>query len=87
MSDEKPNGETNENEKLLNLMRFWLFGTFIIVFAAITIYLGSVAGSIAGRQTVNPLLALRAGWPIWVVTGVLCVATYYGYKWYLGRKA
>ena len=26
--------------KLLNLMRFWLFGTFVIVWAAITTYIG-----------------------------------------------
>ena len=31
---------SEEKTKVLNLMRFWLFGTFVIVFAAITIYIG-----------------------------------------------
>ena len=82
MSDEKPSGELSGNEKLLNLMRFWLFGTFVMISAATTT--GAWLFSIADP---DPLTALRVSWPGWAVTAVLCVATYYGYKWYLGRKA
>jgi hypothetical protein len=66
-----------DKTKLLNLMRFWLFGTFIIVFAAITVYIGLFVG----WQS-----ALTRGLPIWGVTAVLCVVWYFAYAWWLGRK-
>ena len=69
----------DEKGNLMNLMRFWLFGMFIIVFVAITMYIGLFTDR-------NPWVALRAGFPIWGITGALCVVWYYGYKWYLGRK-
>ena len=31
---------SDEKTRLLNLMRIWLFGTFIIVWSAITLYIG-----------------------------------------------
>ncbi|TET31551.1 MAG: hypothetical protein E3J69_09955 [Anaerolineales bacterium] len=70
---------SEENTKLLNLMRFWLFGTFIIVWAAITMYIGMFTNQ-------NWLMALRAGLPIWGTVAALCIVFYYGYKMYLGRK-
>jgi len=66
-------------DKKLKLMRFWLFGIFVIVFAALTAFL-----YLASKG--NIWLAIQAGWPIWLLTAVLCVAAYYGYQWYLGRK-
>ena len=66
-----------DNTKLLGLMRYWLFGTFIIVFVAITVYIGLFVG------WANALLS---GLPIWGITGILCLVAYFGYKWYLGRK-
>ena len=68
-----------DKTKLLNLMRFWLFCTFIIVFAAITTYLVMFTGG-------NIVQALLAGWPIWIITAVLCVVWYFFYKWYLNRQ-
>jgi hypothetical protein len=68
-----------EKVKLLNLMRFWLFGTFIIVFAATTIYTGLYTNR-------NWVEALRVSLPVWGITAVLCVIWYYVYKWYIGRK-
>ena len=65
--------------KLLNLMRFWLFGTFVIVWAAITTYIGLFTNR-------DWWVAIKAGFPIWGITAVLCVVAYYGYKWWLGRK-
>ncbi len=69
-----------DKNKLLNLMRFWLFGTFVIVFAATTVYVGLFTD----RNWVN---AIQTSLPVWVITAVLCVAWYYIYKWYIGRKA
>jgi len=70
---------TPEKEKLLKLMRFWLFGTFLIVFAAITLYIGMFTSR-------DWMLALRQGFPIWAITAVLCAGTYYGYKAWIARK-
>jgi len=70
---------TPEKEKLLKLMRFWLFGTFLIVFAAITLYIGMFTSR-------DWMLALRQGFPIWAITAVLCVGAYYGYKAWTTRK-
>ncbi len=68
-----------EKVSLLNLFRFWLFGTFVIVFSAITMYIGLFTNR-------DPWLALRAGFPIWGITGALCVVWYFGYKWFLNRE-
>jgi hypothetical protein len=68
-----------EKTRLLNLMRFWLFGTFVIVFAAITAYIGIYTDR-------DWMLAIRAGLPIWGLTAVLCLAAYFGYRYYLIRK-
>lgn len=69
----------DDKAKRLKLMRFWLFGLFVIVFAGVTavLYLPAL-GSVG--------LAVVAGWPIWVLTAVLCLAVYFGYQWYLNRK-
>jgi len=65
--------------KKLKLMRFWLFGIFVIVFAGLTAFLYF-------PNLGNIWRAVLSGWTIWLLTAVLCVAVYYGYKWYLGRK-
>jgi hypothetical protein len=65
--------------KLLNLMRFWLFGTFVIVWTAITMYIGLFTNR-------DWLLAIQAGLPIWGTTAVLCVVWYMVYKTYLKRR-
>jgi len=70
---------SEDKTKLLNLMRFWLFGTFIIVWAAITLYIGLFTDQ-------DWILALRAGLPIWGTIGVICIVFYFGYKMWLGRK-
>ena len=68
-----------EKGKLLNLMRFWLFGTFVIVFAAITAYIAMLNNANIGQ-------ALLKGLPIWGLTAILCIIWYFFYQWYLGRK-
>jgi len=69
-----------ENKKLLNLMRFWLFSTFVIVFVAVNIYAGIFANH-------DWLLALSKTFPIWGITAVLCVAWYFVYSAILKRRS
>ncbi len=64
----------------LKLMRFWLFGTFIIIFAAATVYVGGAVG--AGLSILSELNY----WLAMLVAALLCVAWYYIYKWYLNRQ-
>ena len=69
-----------EKTKMLGLMKFWLFGTFIIIFAATTVYTGGALGL--------GLLIMQEAfyWYAMVITAALCVAWYYVYRWYLNRK-
>ncbi|GAB4579569.1 MAG: hypothetical protein Fur0022_23070 [Anaerolineales bacterium] len=70
----------NDKEKMLGLMRFWLFGTFIIVFAATTVFLG-------GPYKLGTLIfGIPSYWVSMVATALLCVGWYYVYKWYLDRQ-
>jgi hypothetical protein len=71
----------DEKEKMLKLMRFWLFGTFLIVFVAATVYIGGALG------TGLAIFSQLNFWIAFVVTAVICVLWYYLYKWYLERKS
>jgi len=65
-------------DKKLKLMRFWLFGTFVIVFAAATVYVGQFTG-----------MAILGDWRYWaslVITAALCVGAFFLYKAYLDKK-
>jgi hypothetical protein len=66
-------------EKKLKLMRYWLFGIFVLVFAGLTAFLYLVSRK-------NLWLALSSGWMIWGGTAVLCILAYFGYKWFINRK-
>ena len=68
-------------EKKLKLMRFWLFGIFVLFFAMETALVYRVAGG-------NIVLAVGQSslWLLWLLTAVLCVLVYYLYKWILGRQ-
>src|SRR3972149_8368743 len=70
---------SEHNVQLLKLMRFWLFGTFVIVVAALTAYIGLFTGQ-------DWLTALEAGFPIWGITAVLCIGWDVGYSLWLRRK-
>ena len=67
-----------EKDKLLKLMRFWLFGTFIIVFAAVTVFAGMIVGMAIFSQLNY--------WLIIGITAIVCVAGYYIYKGYLDKQ-
>jgi hypothetical protein len=69
----------SDKKSMLKLMRFWLFGTFVIVWTAITIYIGLFTSG-------DWWTAIRAGFPIWGICGVLCFVVYYGYKTYQSRR-
>ncbi len=69
-----------DKDKMLGLMRFWLFGTFIIVFAATTVYTGGAV------QMGLEVLKQPNYWISMAVVAVLCVVWYYVYKWYLDRQ-
>lgn len=77
MAEEK--SMSDEKKKLLNLMRFWLFGTFVIVWAAITMYIGLFADR-------DWWLAIKSGFPIWATVGVLCIIWYFVYKYILVQR-
>ena len=67
-----------DDEKKLKLMRFWLFGTFIIIFAAATVYVGQFTGT-----------AVFGEWRYWLAMGiaaVLCVGSFFLYKALISRK-
>lgn len=69
-----------DQEKMLKMMRFWLFGTFLIVFVAAIIYVGGAMG------TGLMILGQLNFWLAFLIAAVLCVAWYYIYKWYLNKK-
>lgn len=70
----------NDNEKMLKLMRFWLFGTFLIVFVAALVYVGGALG--LGLM----ILGQVRFWLVFVVAAILCVVAYYIYKGYLEKN-
>ena len=57
-------------------MRYWLFGTFAIVFAAVTVWWGLFVGTRA-------LLDLL---PLYIILAVLCVGTGVGYEFWLRKQ-
>jgi hypothetical protein len=77
MAEEK--STSDQKTKLLNLMRFWLFGTFLIVWVAVTLYIGLFSDR-------DWWLAIRSGFPIWAIVGALCIVWYFVYKYLLMRR-
>jgi len=65
-------------QKRLRLMRFWLFGSFVIVWAAVTAYIAMFTGDFVG--------AMVAGLPIWGITGIAAIVLYVAYNAWLRRQ-
>ena len=66
------------DDKKLKLMKFWLFGTFVILVAAITIYMGMFAG-----------LDLFSKWQYWlvmVIAAVLSIGSFFLYQGMLNKQ-
>ena len=69
-----------EKDKKMKLMKFWIFGAFIIIVAGATIYIGSVVG------TGTAIFREMRYWIAIIVSALLGVIWYYGYKKYLDRQ-
>ena len=69
-----------EKENKLKLMKFWVFGTFIIIVAGATIYIGIVVGT-----GIAIFLEMRY-WIAIIISALLCGIWYYAYTKYLDRK-
>ncbi len=75
---------SEEPKKGAKLLAFWLFGTVMVVFAAITAYILFI-GRMAGAVTVG--MALKGGFPIWGITALAAIVIYVGYYLYDKRKS
>ena len=73
---------SEDKQKRLNLMRFWLFGTFVIVWAATFTFTYLWTAPLSASITDVVMTAL----PVWIITAVLTVIWYFGYKWWLTRE-
>ena len=62
----------NEREKRKRLLRYWLLGTFVIVFAAVTTYISLYTG--------NWGQSVRVGLPITSLVGMSAMLIYLGYR-------
>jgi membrane protein DedA with SNARE-associated domain len=72
--------ELMDKDKKLKLMNFWIFGSYVIVWASSTIYIGSVVG------TSTAIFGEMRYWITIIISALLCVVWAYGYKKYLDRK-
>jgi len=72
-----------DREKGSKLLAFWLFGTVLIVFGAITAYIALYAMPLGG--TIMDVIKL--GFPIWGVTAVAAAIIYAAYHFYNKSKA
>jgi hypothetical protein len=76
---------SEERIKSVRLMAYWMVGTVLIVFAAITAYtylwVRPFMGLGAGFGTV-----LRTGFPIWGATALAAIIIFAGYYFYTKRK-
>jgi membrane protein implicated in regulation of membrane protease activity len=68
-----------ERDKKLKLMRFWIFGTFVIIWASALIYIGTVVGT--GMMIFGELNF----WLAFVGSAFLSVLSYYIYQKYTER--
>jgi amino acid transporter len=84
MAEESPSKDQTMTEdkkkKLKSLMLYWVFGTFVIVWAATFAYIGMFTGV----RSIG--LILKNAWLLWLIVLVLCGAAYGGYVYYLNKK-
>jgi len=76
----------NDNSKKLKRMATWTIAVFVVIFAIVMAVLWIPLFN-AGASAFGAIgQAFVAGWVIFVVVAVLCIAAYYGYKYYLNSK-
>jgi hypothetical protein len=68
-----------EKKKLLSLMRFWLVGTYMMVFAIVVLYVGMNTG-----HGFLPVVISSA--PTWGLLAVVCAVWYFAYVMYLKKQ-
>lgn len=68
-----------DNEKKLNLMKFWLFGSILLIFVATIVYIGGAWG------TGLAIFGVPQFWLSMGISVILAVGVYYAYKRYLGN--
>ncbi len=73
---------SEKKQKQLKLMAYWLFGTVVIVFGALTAYIALWTLPMGA----SIWEVLRAGLPVWGVTALLAALFYGGYYMYLQRQ-
>ena len=73
---------SEDQQKKLKLLGYWLFSTVMIVFAAITAYITLWVRPVGGGMGD----ILRAGFPIWGITAVTAAIIYVGYTLYIKRQ-
>ncbi len=74
---------SEEHKKNLKLLAYWLFGTVVIVFGAITAYILFVGRVTAG---ISVMTAIASGFPIWGIVALAAIVIYAGYYFYVSRK-
>jgi hypothetical protein len=71
-----------EKAKKLRLMRYWLFGAYLIVVIGFTVYFMLLVV----QPGMGAVFSSTSYW-LWVLgSAILFVVGYFLYKWYLGRK-
>jgi membrane protein DedA with SNARE-associated domain len=71
---------SEDKEKSMRLFTFWIFGTVLIVFAAITAYIFLFTGGASIWE------AVKAGFPMWGLTTLGAVIIYIIYYFYSKRQ-
>ena len=73
---------SEEALKNMRLLAFWLFGTVMIVFAAITAYIAMFT-----KGVLSTWRAILGGFPIWGITALAAIIIFVGYYLYIRRKS
>jgi hypothetical protein len=77
----------NDKSKQLKKMATWTIAVFATVFAVVMALFWLLVYPVTAGSVWNVLgAALRAGWLIFVIAAVVCLATFFSYKFYLERK-
>ena len=72
---------SEEPKKGAKLLAFWLFGTVLVVFAAITAYV------MMFTARMGVFAAIKAGFPIWGITALAAIVIYAIYYFYDKSKS
>jgi hypothetical protein len=77
----------NDNSKKLKKMATWTIAIFATIFAVFMALFWLINYPLTRGSAWKGLgAAFGSGWPIFLITAVLCLGTYFGYKIYLDRK-